>query len=154
MKSSIAAKAATTGGSRILGVLAALLCLSGAAQAQEAPGWQQSLRAELAKCESEGNFFKHRACTEKARWKYCSKPGHSDMAAECRVDGSQGGSRRPAPEWVHPLRNELAKCERLGFFKSQACIEKARWKYCRGRWDQAAECGKKPEKNTYGDVPR
>lgn len=138
------------------GIFAALLCLSLAAQSTNAVsatvGWHQALRAELAKCEKL-SFFKRQACSEKARWKYCSKPGHSDLADECQSGAAQNGHKHATPNWVYPLRAELAECEKLGYFKSQACIEKARWKHCRDRWEQAEECGKKKWQSPDGGAP-
>lgn len=119
--------------------------------AQAAKDWKPALRAELAKCENM-NFFKRQACVEKARWKYCSKPGHSDQAPEeCGSTPPEGsGGNRPTPPWVHALRADLAECEKQSFFKSQTCMEKARWKHCNTRWEQAPECGSKPKSDSSG----
>lgn len=133
--------------------LFALLLVAATAVAAEPTNkdWKPALRAELAKCENM-NFFKRQACVEKARWKYCSKPGHSDQAPEeCGSpppEGSQGG--KPTPPWVHALRADLAECEKQSFFKSQTCMEKARWKHCNTRWEQAPECGSKPKSDSSG----
>lgn len=135
------------------GVLIACFLAAVPASAAEraSKDWKPALRAELAKCENL-NFFKRQACVEKARWKYCSKPGHSDQAPEeCGSTPPEGsGGNRPTPPWVHALRADLAECEKQSFFKSQTCMEKARWKHCNTRWEQAPECGSKPKSDSSG----
>jgi hypothetical protein len=42
--------------------------------------------------------------------------------------------------WQEQLRTELRRCDSLSFFEKVMCREKARWKYCDGRWNSVSEC--------------
>jgi hypothetical protein len=51
---------------------------------QQEPVWQRELSAELEVCGKQG-FFERLACTEKARWKYCS-PNRWNTVKECALN--------------------------------------------------------------------
>ena len=49
-------------------------------------------------------------------------------------------NRQSSSNWQTALRADLAACNQLAFFKQVICAEKARWKYCPGRWGSIEEC--------------
>lgn len=59
----------------------------------------------------------------------------------------QPSKAAPTPEsgqkesnWQAELRSELRRCAARSFLAKVMCDEKARWKYCEGRWNSIPEC--------------
>ena len=104
---------------------------------------------EVAAAQKKAEEAKRAKKAEEAR--RAKKAAAEQAAAEARAREAEKAlpvpvTKKPDPnEWLIALRRQLRECEQESFFSRIVCADRARWKYCPGRWDTVAECTFKKE---------